>query len=156
MSYNNQYNGYGNRYGFSPYRSNGWNNGGGGYNRGFNRGGNYRPQQRQQKKHSGCKFGYSNGDQERPHVRGWKFDKTHGMRAFIAGPNKKTKRTTSRSGQTWENWTVKVTGPHGVQLYNALYHHEKKRVYINDLGIVMSPNGGSGGYVGPYFRRKNR
>lgn len=148
---------YQNNYGFSPYR---YNNSRDGYNRqSFSKGyRNWRPDwqgQQPAKKHSGAKFGYSNGEADRPYVRGWKFDKTHGLRAFIAGPNKKTKRVTSKNGREWENWTCKATTPHGVQLFNALYDVQKKRVYINDLGIVMSPNGGTGGYTGPYFRKRS-
>ena len=151
MSYYNNYN-------FSPFR---YNNTRDGFNRNsFTRGYNnsWRPQHNQQpaKKHSGATFGYVQGEATRPYVRGWKFDKTHGLRAFIASPNKNPKRVKSKNGREWENWTAKCTSPHGVQLYNALYDVSKKRVYINDLGLVMSPNGGSGGYTGPYFRKRNR
>lgn len=156
MAYNPNYNGGQNRHGFSPYASQGQQ---GGYNRNWNQGFNpnpgrmFVPRQQSQKKHSGCKFGMTHVS-DKPYVRGWKFDKTHGFRTFIAGPNKKTKRVQSENGKDWENWTVKVSFPNGTQLYNALYDVSKRRVYIQDLGLMMSPSGGAGGYVGPFFRRK--
>ena len=135
----------------APYRQ----NYGGGYNQPsrFNQD-SFR--QRPQKKHSGAKSGYAHGDQSRPYIRGWKFDKTHGLRAFICSPNKKTKDVTSKNGKTWANWTAKVTTPNGVQLYNCLYNYETKTVFINDLGLILRPSSPNGGYVGPFFKRKNR
>lgn len=155
--YNNQYNGARNSYGFSPYYSGGSGNG---YNRnwnqGFKRTNNYRVNNNQPKKHSGCTAGFSHGDATKPYVRGWKFDKRFGLRNFIAGPNKKTKRSTSKNGREWENWTAKMQTGEGVKLFNCLYDCFNKKVIIGDLGFVMNPKAANGGYVGPYYKRKNR
>lgn len=143
-----------------PKKSNNMARYSGGNNSGNNR--NYSSNNRKnnnqpEKKKSGCKMGFAKGDPKRPYIRGWKADKTHGLRAFIAGPAKNTKVHISKtSGREWENWTVKVTTPHGIELFNCLYDVRDKKVLIKDLGLVMNPKGGVGGYVGPYFIRKNK
>lgn len=147
MAYNNQNRNYNNRGGYN----NRYGGGGGNYNN-YNRGGNYNNGGNdRQKKKSGCTSGLTRTN--KPYVRGWKYDRTHGLRAFIAGPNAKSHVSQSQSGRDWVNWTAKVTGPNGVELYNALFDVANNKVIIKDLGIVMNPKTN---YVGPYFRRKNK
>lgn len=140
MSYNNNYSRGG-------YNNNRYNNHQGGQNRPV-------------KKRSGASAGFANGEADKPYVRGWKYDKTHGLRTFIAGTykgkNSQTHRIKSKNGKEWENWFVKVTGPHGVTKHNCLYDVQKKRVFIQDLGLMISPSSPGGGYTGPFFKKKNR
>lgn len=111
---------------------------------------------RQPKKHSGCRFGQT-GD--KPYVHGWKYDRRNGLRSFIAGPyegkKSSTKRFTSKSGKEWENWAVKITLSDGQTIWKqCLYQVASRRVFIQDMGLMMSPNSPNGGYVGP-MKRKN-
>lgn len=144
-----------NRYGFNPYSrdtrgySQNWNRGFNGRNMQFAGG-----RQMQQKKRSGASFGYAQGDADRPYIRGWKYSRRVGLMKVIAGPNKKTKRSTSKNGRQWEGWTAKVQTDFGTQLYNALYDVDKKRVFIQDLGLILNPSAPNGGYCGSFFRRK--
>ena len=126
------------------------------YNRGYNN--NYRNnnnyKQRTQKKHSGASFGYAHGDQEKPYIRGWKFDRRNGLRSFIASPYKGTKRIRSKSGREWENWVVKITLSNGQQiLKSGLYDVANRKVIIKDLGFVMNPKAKNGGYTGTFIQK---
>jgi hypothetical protein len=139
--YNNRYqnNGaYNNRY---------QNNGGYNNNRNYN--------QKPSKK-SGCKITARKDDGEML-IRGWKVDKTNGMRSFLAAPYSKTKTITSKTGRQWENWMVKVQ-PNGGKpfIVSGLFDVMTKKVIIPELQYVMNPNAPNGGYIGPYFRRNNR
>ena len=149
-----------------------WNNnqyrpfGGGNYqNYSFQKAGNQNRYQggfsrapyRQQKKHSGAKFGQA----ENPFVHGWKYDRRNGLRSFIAGPykgkNSSTKRFTSKTGKEWENWAVKIQLANGQIIWKqCLYQVASRRVFINDMGLMMSPNSPNGGYIGPIKRKNNR
>lgn len=111
------------------------------------------------KKYSGCEAGKDKNDN--PYVRGWKYDKTNGLRSFYAcpysgGAKGGTKRVTSQEGVIWENWMVRVQKT-GVPDYivSGMYDVAKKRVIIKELSFVMNPKGGKGGYVGPFFERKD-
>lgn len=106
------------------------------------------------KKRSGCKTGTSKTG--KAYVRGWKYDKTHGMRSFIFSKAKNSKQVISKNGISWMTGTVKVSHPMGVTLYNALLQVDTDKVFISDLGLMMNPKARNGGYVGPYFRRKNK
>lgn len=126
------------------------------YNSGNFRSG-YRPQynqQRPQKKRSGAKFGYAQGDSDRPYITGWNASRRNGLTSFIAGPNKKTKRVESKNGRKWENWTCKVTNGYTTKLVNCLFDVQNQKVIINDFGIVINPKAPNGGYCGRFTRRK--
>lgn len=139
MSWSNNYgNNYGNRGGY------------GNQNRSFQRSNN-----RPQKKRSGAKFGTDkNGN---AYVSGWKYDKTNGLRKFFASPYSGTKETKSQSGKVWCNWFVQITLPSGeVIRTSGLMDKSTNKVIIPQLGFVMNPRGGAGGYTGPYYYKKNR
>lgn len=143
MAYNN-----GNRNYNNGYRSQGGYSSGG-----YDRGGyqNNRPQ----KKHSGCKSGTDRNG--KPYLQGWKYDKTNGLRKFYATPYNGTKETTSGSGKVWQNWFVRIQMSDGSELKTSgLFDKQQNKVVINQLGFVMNPRGGAGGYVGPYYYKKNR
>ncbi len=138
--------------GYGNYNNN---YGGGGYNRGNYNGGGYRSQpNREQKKHSGCKSGVDkNGKQ---YVSGWKYDKRNGLRKFYASPYSGTHETKSKSNRIWQNWFVRIEMPNGQEIKTSgLYDVSTGKITISQLGFVMNPRGGRGGYVGPYFYRKN-
>ncbi len=139
MAYNN----YGS-YSRAPYRNN------------FQYGnrGNYRPSNRQGKKKSGAKFGFSNGEADRPFVRGWRVTRRFGLITYLCGPNKKTKRVTSKTGKEWENWTCKIQfGDGNSRLISCLYNPQSKKVTISELGLVINPNAPNGGYCGTFIKR---
>lgn len=102
------------------------------------------------KKHSGCKFYENSG---KPFIAGWNYSTRNGMRKFIASPyegkTSSTKRTESKSGKHWENWRVKITLSDGQQIWHScLYDVQNRRVFINDLHLMMSPKSPNGGYIG--------
>lgn len=148
--------------GFTPYR-NQFNKP---MNRNFNNesswnfrngGKGYYPQQRQVVKHSGCTSGITKNT-NKPYVRGWKYDKRNGLRSFIAGPYESKNSTTnehkSKTGRIWENWCVKITLSDGQTiLKSALYDQMTGKVIIKELGYVMNPKGGKGGYVGTFTNK---
>ena len=147
MSYNN--NGYNSNYGGrSSYGS-------GGYSRSsYSRGGGYGSgQRRQAKKHSGCKAGYSHGQQDAPYIRGWNYNRRNGMTSIIAGPYKKTSQHTSKSGIVWENWCAKVQcGRNQPYLVSCLYNTQSRKVIIKQMGLVMNP---AKDYCGTFTKSRN-
>lgn len=110
---------------------------------------------RQQKKRSGCKSGIDkNGNS---YISGWKYDKQNGLRSFFAAPFSGTKETESKSGRIWANWFVQIRMPSGqIIKTSGLFDKSNNKLIIPDLGYIMNPRGGAGGYVGPYYYRKNR
>jgi hypothetical protein len=150
MYYNNN-----NNSNFNNNRQYSSNNGGyqGNYN--YNNYNNYN--NRPKKKHSGCqtKTGQSK-DGTKFHVTyGWMFRKGIGLVSYFAKTYKGTKSTTSQTGRTWLNVVVEVTNKQAgtSQLYTGMMEATSGRVTIKQLGIVMSPKGGRGGYVGPYGQK---
>ena len=146
MSYGNGNKRYNNN---RNYNNNNYNNSGNGYNnnRNSNRSSN-------QKKKSGCKSGLSNNENRTPYVQGWKADKTSGLRTFFAFPYKGTQEVESKTGRVYQNWMCKVQFKDGrTELFTCLYEPQTQKVTISDLGYVMNPKGGRGGYVGPYYVR---
>jgi hypothetical protein len=111
-------------------------------------------------KHSGCTSGtyekdskglLCSGTTKINYIRGWKYDKRNGLRSFLACPYSKTKTITSGTGKVWENWMVKVTLCDGQNLImGGMYDVQSRKVIIKDLGFVMNPKGGKGGYVGSF------
>lgn len=140
-----------------------WNNN---YSRGsrgndYNRSGNgYNKRRSSGKKKSGASFGYADGEKDRPFVRGWNI--VNGvLHSYIAGPyeskTSKTNRVQSASGKEWENWAVKVTPKGGKSFFvSGMFDVQAKKVIIQELGIVMNPKGGPGGYTGSFYIRKGR
>jgi hypothetical protein len=111
--------------------------------------------QPQQKKRSGCESGKDKNDT--PYVRGWKYDKTNGLRSFYACPYSKTKRVKSQNGSEWENWMIKVQhSDKTTTLHSCLYEISTKKVFIKEFGFVMNPKGGYKGYVGPYYYKSRK
>lgn len=148
--YNNQYGGSNSRYGFTPYAN--------AYGKPMNsRYGNpptkFNRNNQQIVKHSGCSAGQTKDG--KPYVRGWKFDKRNGLRSFIAGPTKNTENHKNKLGtKVWQNWAVKITMPSGESfLKSCLYDTTTGKVIINELGFVMNPKGGRGGYVGSFTNK---
>lgn len=106
-------------------------------------------------KHSGCKSGTDKNG--KPYVQGWKYDKRNGLRSFYATPYKGTQEVKSkRSGRLWQNWFVRVRNADGTEVKTSgMYDVSTGKVIIDSMGFVMNPRGGRGGYVGPYYYRKN-
>ncbi len=144
----------GNNYGFSPYnnyRRNDYQQ-----RREFVQGYNSNRNQYsvQKRKHSGCKAGNDRNGQ--PFVRGWKFDRRHGLRSFLAVPYKGTSEHTSNSGRVWYNWMVKISAAGSKpEIVSGLYDPSSGKVIIRDLSFVMNPRASNGGYVGSFIKRKN-
>lgn len=133
---------------FDPHTGKPLNNNGGG--NGYKKGGNNNNEKGP--KHSGCKYGTDkNGN---PYVRGWKYDKRNGMRSFLATPYSKTKAHKSAAGREWHNWMVKIQ-PEGQpsSIVSGLYDPVSKKVIVPELGFVLNPKGGKGGYTGTYVNR---
>lgn len=151
-------NSYG-RGGYSNYNR-GYDNGG--YdNRGYDNGGYSRRSNRgyssnrggSGKKKSGCSAGVTR-ETNKPYVQGWKYDRRNGLRKFIAGPYSKTQTVKSERGLEWENWCLKVTFSDGrSQLFNCMYDVLNRRVICKELGFVMNPRGGPGGFVGSFVNK---
>ncbi|WP_162903357.1 hypothetical protein [Taibaiella koreensis] len=136
-------NNWGRGFGYGRWRQ----SSGGGYNQQY--------EQRQQKKRSGAKFGYSKGDNTRPYVRGWRATRRYGLITYICGPNKGTHVTTSGSGRDWENWTCKITfGDGNSRLCSCLYDRTSQKVVISELGIVINPKAANGGYCGRFGKKR--
>lgn len=138
----------------TSYQKKNWNSNGS--NRSYNQESYQQPQRRQYKaepkKHSGCSAGLSNNADKTPYVQGWKVDKENGLRKFFAFPYKGTKQYTSETGKVWENWIVEITPKDGRKwITTCLYDVQTRKVIINDLGFVMNPKGGKGGYVGTFI-----
>ncbi len=167
MAYNNNYGGgrsygnnnYGNGGGSRSYGNGGgrsYGNGGGYSNNG---GGRSYSNNSQPRKKSGCTAGIAKSG--KPYVQGWKATKTEGLTNFIAGPyeskTSSTHQTTSESGKVWENWACKVTrGTDKPYFVSAMYEVATKKLHIPELGIIMNPKGGPGGYCGKNFTPKRR
>ena len=137
---------------WSNNRGNNWGNSNNyGRNQGFSNRGFNRPQ----KKRSGAKSGTDkNGN---PYISGWKYDKTNGLRSFFASPYSGTKETKSKSGKIWENWFVQIRVPSGeVIKTSGLFDKMNNKLIVPQLGFVLNPRGGAGGYCGPYYYKKNR
>jgi hypothetical protein len=113
----------------------------------------YYNQQQQPKKHSGCSMGIDKNGVE--YVRGWKFDRRSGLRSFYATSYKNTKEVTSKkSGRVYENWMVRVQLPSGESfITGGLFERATGKVTISNLGFVMNPKGGRGGYVGTFSNK---
>lgn len=126
-------------------------------NRGGYRGNSngYNSQRREKKKRSGARF--HNGKDGKPFITGWKYDRNQGgIVSFIASPfkskNGETKRTKSASGREWENWVIKIQKPMSKEEWvYGLFDVQKRRVLIPELNLMLSPNGGKGGYTGKYM-----
>ncbi len=141
------------------YRSNG--GGGGGYQQNnygrsnYNNGGNYYNNggggQRQVKKHSGSKTGYSHGQQDHPYVTGWNYSRRNGMTKIICGPYKNTKKVTSKTGKVWENWCAKIqVGNQQPYLCSCMFDVQNRKVVIHQLGWVLNP---AKNYCGTFTKR---
>lgn len=153
MAYqNNNRNTYGNNYGNNRNYGNGYNQSqNNGYSNNRGNGGNIQP-----KKHSGCKK-YKwfpkdgpNKGQEMHGVLGWRFRKGIGLMKYKAN-------MTSKSKVGDNGWcgsvAVEIIAPNAQKsFYWATMHVPTGKVVIGDLGEVMSPQGGKGGYVGTFIR----
>ncbi|MDB5230437.1 MAG: hypothetical protein JWN76_1242 [Chitinophagaceae bacterium] len=107
----------------------------------------------EQKKHSGCHAGKDKNDN--PYVQGWKYSRRDGMRSFLATPYSKTKSVKSAdSGIEWQNWMVKISQEGKLpQITGGMYNPATKKVIVKDLGYIMNPKGGKGGYVGTFINK---
>jgi len=144
MAYANNGGGYG-------YNQN-YNNNRGGYNR--NGGGGYRNNQ-PAKKHSGAKTkkymptSGPNKGVEQTHTHGWMFRKRTGLVTFSCN-------TTKNSKLTDKGWygsvavTVTNVGTGQKSFYWGTMERSTGKVVVGDLGIVVSPKGGKGGYTGSF------
>lgn len=102
-----------------------------------------------EKKHSGCKAGFTKkGD---PFTQGWNVSKRHGMMSFLAVPYKGSKLVTSKSGKRWLNVMVKVS-PEKAQpfIVSGMRNDDTGQVTIQELGMVMNPKAPNGGYCGKF------
>lgn len=105
--------------------------------------------QREQKKHSGAKFG--NDKNGKPYVSGWNYSRRNGLVSFLAVPYNGTSEHQSKSGKTWLNVMVKVNPSMSKPfITSGLMDMASKKVIINELGIVMNPNAPRGGYCGKF------
>jgi len=133
---------------------NNYNRGGYRSNNNYGNGNRNSYQQREQKKHSGCKSGTDRNG--KPYVQGWKFDKRNGLRSFYATPYKGTQEVKSKTGKVWQNWFVRIKNADGSEIKTSgMYDVSTGKVIIDSVGFVMNPRGGRGGYLGPYYYRKN-
>lgn len=150
MAYNN----YGGRSYGSNRRGGGYSSAysGGGYQRSNNRYNGGGSSQGSGKKKSGCTTGIGKNNQ--PYVRGWKASRRFGMTTFFAAPYKGTHSVESKNGNTWENWILKIQYENGQEkIKPCLYSPQTKRVICQDLGLVMNPKGGRGGYTGRFYSK---
>lgn len=96
----------------------------------------------------------------KPYVRGWKATKM-GVVTIIAGPyeakNSSTQQHQSKTGRLWENWAAKVSAPFQAPvIVGALYDTTTGKVRIPSMGIVISPRGANGGYMGKPMSKNMR
>lgn len=141
------------------YNNRSYNNGGGNYqNRsynnqnGYNNGGNNRSQG---KKHSGAKTKkYTptsgvNAGHEMQHTHGWKYRRRGGLVTVSCN-------TTSKSVLSDKGWygsvacTVKHVDTGQKAFYWGTMERSTGKVIISDLGWVVNPKGGKGGYTGSF------
>lgn len=103
------------------------------------------------RKRSGCTSGIGKNGEK--YVRGWKASKRKGLVVYLCTPYKDTKVHESKSGRKWENWVCKVQ-PESAQSYliSCLYDVMNNKVIINEIGYVLNPKGGRGGYCGRFSR----
>lgn len=104
-----------------------------------------------QKKRSGCTAGMDkNGN---PYVRGWKATR-QGVISLFAFPYKGTAKHESKNGREWHNWCCKVRVGYGPeQIMTCLYDPMTRKVTIEQMGFVMNPKGGPGGYTGSFTNK---
>lgn len=144
MAYNNNRGG--------GYNNNGYNNNNNGYNN--NQGYNNR-QNAPKKKHSGATTkryvpteGVNKGV-EMQITNGWMFRKNGGLNTFKCN-------TTSKSVLSDKGWygsvACEVTNKSTMQksFYWGTMEAKTGKVVIGDLGLVVSPKGGKGGYTGSF------
>lgn len=137
---NNNNNGYNDRnYSASGNRSN--------YNNGGNRNSSA------PKKHSGCSATVASKGTYvgSTVVTGWNYSRRHGMVTFLAAPYSKSEVRTSKTGRQWVNYMVKVQPEKAASyIVSGLLEVATKRVIIKEMGMVMNPKGGRGGYCGKF------
>lgn len=115
---------------------------------------NAQEQVRQVKKHSGCTAGViGKGEyQGKRYLSGWKYSKRDGMVSFLAVPYNKSTEHRSETGKVWIPYMVKVQPKMQKEyIVSGLYDVQTNRVIIKELGIVMNPKGGRGGYCGSFI-----
>lgn len=132
----------------------------GNYNRNSNRNnnGNNNNNNNNQKKHSGCseKMG-SNGKMT---IYGWNFSKSRGLVKFVAQSSGKFagegKNSSMPVDDNKEMFIVTVTFLRdGTQkTMNGILRHDKKKMYIPNLGMVANPKAPNGGYFGSSAKPK--
>lgn len=143
MAYNNSYN---SNNGGNNRNGNSFN--GGGYNN--NNGGGNQPA----KKHSGCKL-YKWVPKDGPNkgktmfgTLGWKYRKGQGLTKYKA--NMTSKSAVGDNGWCGSVAVELISATGQKSFYWGTMHVATGKVVINDLGEVMNPKGGKGGYVGSF------
>lgn len=132
-----------------------WNNNGyrsrGGYNRSYGGGNSYRGGFNAPRKRSGCKLCSKDG---RIYLTAWRKNRS-GFYTLFARDYKGTREITSQSGKVWYNLFVTITNRSTMEQrnYSGLYDASRKRLYIKDLNMIASVNGGQGGYWGQHIGR---
>ncbi len=112
------------------------------------------PQPQNKKKHSGAKTKRytptqgTNKGVEMTHTHGWMFRKRTGLTTFSCN-------TTSKSKLKDSGWVgsiaCEVVSENGQKsFYWGTMEYKTGKVVIADLGIVVSPKGGKGGYTGKF------
>lgn len=118
---------------------------------------NYKMAPKDSKKHSGCSM-KKYVPQEGPNkghnqtiVNGWMYRKQTGLVKYKAITTQKSKDT----GKGWAGHiAVSVIAPNGQKaFYWGTMELKTGKTVIRDLGIVMSPKGGRGGYVGSFTQK---
>jgi hypothetical protein len=156
MAYNNNGGGYNNNRGGYNNNGGGYNNNRGGYNNnggggGYNNNRNAQPS----KKHSGAttkkyfpKTG-PNAGVEMIHTHGWMYRAKTGLVTYSCN-------TTSKSQLTDKGWIGSIAcevihkGTGQKAFYWGTMEAKTGKVVIGDLGLVVSPKGGKGGYTGTF------
>lgn len=118
------------------------------------------------KAHSGCTFhNRTKQGEAKDFVTGWKVSKRFGMLKFIAGPfkgkeNKTKEFKSTRTGDVYHTWKVKVTNEQGQEAWHScLFYPRTSNVIIPAMGYCMVPNArrketNGRGYVGKFGDKK--
>jgi len=141
MAYNNNYNrNSGRSRGYQ--NGGGYNNNGGGYNNANNYGGPRNQGQNVKKSgavYSRMKAGKYEGEMC---VNAWRKTR-HGLMTASAFPVDAVEHIADKSGKTFLRYVVEVSNKElgTSQTYWCLMQKESKKIFIKELGLVISPNG---------------
>lgn len=124
---------------------------------------NYRGQKRSsqnQRTEFKAKSGASSGIDKngKPYVSGWMVRRRQ-MISLFASPYKGTHEVKTQNGRIWHTWILKIVNKDAMTetVRPCLYDPSTKRVFCQDLDIMLSPNTkrrmtNGKGYAGSYLK----